>query len=282
MSDEAVPRSTEEREGIEHGAWLAGEEVALDEAVAEVSGWLAESQAVVALTGAGVSTDSGIPDFRGKNGVWTRDPGAEKASTIQHYLSSPEVRRTAWQIRLTSPAWRAEPNAGHRALVALEPQGRLDTLVTQNTDGLHLLAGTSPDRLVEVHGSMRGVMCVDCDDRADMRLALARVEAGEVDPPCRSCGGILKATTILFGESLIEADIAAAQAAAERCDLVLAVGTTLNVFPAAHVPRIAQRAGAKLVIVNGGPTDADGRADAVLRGSISEILPALVAEEPVR
>ncbi len=282
MSDDVTARSTEEREGLERRAWLAGEEVELPAAVAEVSGWLAESQAVVALTGAGVSTDSGIPDFRGKNGVWTRNPEAEKASTIGHYLSSPEVRRAAWQIRLTSPAWRAAPNAGHRALVALEAQGRLDTLVTQNTDGLHLLAGTSPDRLVEVHGSMRGVMCVECDDRADMRLALERVEAGEDDPPCRSCGGILKATTILFGEALVEADIAAAHAAAERCDLVLAVGTTLNVFPAANVPRIAQRAGARLVIVNGGPTDADPAADAVLRGSISEILPAVVAERPVR
>lgn len=268
--------STAEREGIEERAWVHGDEVDLADAVAEVATWVAESQAVVALTGAGISTDSGIADFRGRNGLWTRDPEAEKASTIDHYLSSTEVRAQAWQRRLTSPAWRAEPNDGHLALVALERQGRLDTLVTQNTDGLHLLAGTGADRLVEVHGSMRGVMCVDCDDRADMAVALARVEAGEADPPCRTCGGILKATTILFGESLDEDDVVASQEAAQRCDLVLAVGTTLNVYPAALVPRLAQRAGARLVIVNGGPTDADGAADAVLRGSISEILPALV------
>lgn len=268
--------TTAEREGIVDRAWVGGEEVPLAVAVAEAATWVAESQAVVVLTGAGISTDSGIADFRGRNGVWTRDPEAEKASTLETYLGSPEVRRRAWQVRLTSPAWGAEPNAGHRALVALEDQGRLDTLVTQNTDGLHLLAGTSPDRLVEVHGSMRGVMCVGCGDRDDMAVALGRVEAGEDDPPCRTCGGILKATTILFGESLVGVDIAAAQEAAGRCDLALAVGTTLNVYPAAHVPRIAQRAGARLVIVNGGPTDGDDGAAAVLRGSISAILPALV------
>ena len=276
-ADETSTPTTAEREGILERAWLDGTEVALDLAVAEVADWVAESGSVVVLTGAGISTDSGIPDFRGRHGVWTRDPEAEKASTISHYLSSPEVRKVAWRRRLTSPARSARPNAGHLALVELERQGRLDTLVTQNTDGLHLLAGTSPERLVEVHGSARGVMCVDCDDRADMRVALDRVEAGEEDPACRSCGGILKSTTVLFGESLDPADIDAAVEAAARCDLVLAVGTTLNVFPAAHVPRVAQRAGARLAIVNGGPTDADDAADAVLRGSISDILPRLVA-----
>lgn len=161
-------------------------------------------------------------------------------------------------------------------MVDLERQGRLDTVVTQNTDGLHLIAGTSPEKLVEVHGSMRGVMCVACGDRADMQAALDRVTAGEADPPCRTCGGILKATTVLFGESLDNADVEAAQAAAQRSDLLVAVGTTLGVYPVALLPRLAQRAGAALVILNGGPTEQDRLADAVLRGSISEILPALV------
>lgn len=276
--DDVTTASTTEREGIEERAWVHDDEVDLAVAVTEVAAWVAESQSVVALTGAGISTDSGIADFRGRNGVWTRNPEAEKASTIEHYLASTEVRQRAWRMRRSSPAWGAEPNAGHRALVTLERHGRLDTLVTQNTDGLHLMAGTSPDRLVEVHGSMRGVMCVGCDERADMAEALARVAAGEADPPCRSCGGILKSTTILFGESLVEADVRTAQDAAERCDMVLAVGTTLNVYPAAHIPLIAQRSGARLVVVNGGPTDGDGRADAVLRGSISEILPGLIGE----
>jgi len=274
------PLSTEEREGIEHRAWLHGAEVEPALAIAEVAEWVAEARAVVALTGAGISTDSGIPDFRGKNGLWTRDPGAEKVSTISHYLGSPEVRRRAWQIRLGSPAWAAAPNPGHLALVALERQGRLDAVITQNTDGLHRIAGHDPARVIEMHGSMRGVMCVDCDERADMQRALDRVRAGEDDPPCRTCGGILKSTTVLFGEGLDPDDVDAAQAAAERCDLVLAVGTTLGVYPVAYLPRVAQRAGARLVIVNGGPTEQDEAAEAVLRGSISEILPALVAGPP--
>lgn len=269
--------STAEREAIEDRAWVHGDEVDVQPAVVEVAAWMAGAGAVVALTGAGISTDSGIPDFRGKRGVWTTNPEAEKASTLGHYLSSTDVRRRAWQIRLASPAWTASPNAGHQALVELERQGRLDTLITQNTDGLHIAAGSSPERVVEVHGSMRGVMCVDCDERADMRRALDRVTAGEPDPPCRSCGGILKATTVLFGEGLDPADVEACQLAAQRADLVLTVGTTLGVYPVAEVPRLAQVTGARLVIVNGGPTQQDDRADAVIRGSISEILPALVA-----
>lgn len=237
---------------------------------------MADAAHLVILSGAGISTDSGIPDFRGRNGVWTRDPQAEKASTITHYLSSTSVRSSAWQRRLTSPAWSARPNAGHQAVVELEHQGRLDTVITQNTDGLHRMAGTSAERLVEVHGSMRGVMCMGCGDRGDMRAALDRVTAGEADPSCRDCGGILKATTVLFGEGLDPADVEAAEAAARRCDLMMAVGTTLGVYPVALLPQVAWRAGAPLVIVNGGPTDQDDAADAVIRGPISEVLPALV------
>jgi NAD-dependent deacetylase len=272
--------TTEQREGIERLAFVAREEVPVADAVATAAAWVAEATSIVALTGAGISTDSGIPDFRGRNGVWTRNPEAEKASTIEHYLSSTEVRARAWQMRRRSPAWAAEPNAGHLALVELERQGRLDALVTQNTDGLHLLAGSSPERVVEVHGSMRGVMCTGCGERAPMEKALARVDAGEADPPCRTCGGILKATTVLFGEGLDPADIQAAESAARRCDLLVTVGTTLGVYPVAILPTVALRAGARVVIVNGGPTEQDDLADAVIRGSISEILPALVGAPP--
>lgn len=268
--------STEEREDIAAVAWLGGQEVDLDRAVAESAGWIAGAERIVVLTGAGISTDSGIADFRGRNGVWTRDPEAEKASTIDHYMSDPAVRAVAWQRRRESPAWSAQPNAGHRALVALAEQGRLLALVTQNTDGLHQMAGSDPDRVIEVHGTMRRVDCTRCDWTGDMREALARVEAGEADPPCRGCGGILKAATVLFGESLDPDDITASEAAARRCDLLLAVGTTLNVYPVALLPQIARRAGAQVVIVNGRPTDQDATADAVLRGSISQVLPALV------
>lgn len=231
---------------------------------------------IVALTGAGISTDSGIPDFRGPQGVWTKNPEAEKQATIQHYVADPEVRKRVWRERLNSPAWTARPNPGHRALVTLERRGVLDTLITQNVDGLHLLAGSSPERVIEIHGRLREVVCLDCGERAPMERALARVRAGEEDPPCRSCGGILKAATISFGQALVPEDLARAQAAAARCDLMLAVGTTLSVWPIAGVVPIAREAGARVIIVNAEPTAMDSLADAVLRGPISEILPALV------
>src|SRR5919108_5031162 len=185
-----------------------------EQRVQVVRGWLEAAQRVVALTGAGVSTDSGIPDFRGPQGVWTRNPEAEKQSTIQHYLADPDVRRRAWRSRLESPAWTARPNAGHRALVDLERRGKLDTLITQNIDGLHQAAGSSPTRVVEVHGTMREVVCLDCGERAPMERALARVRAGEDDPPCRTCGGILKSATISFGQGLVQEDLLRAERAA--------------------------------------------------------------------
>ncbi|HEY8525582.1 MAG TPA: NAD-dependent deacylase [Acidimicrobiales bacterium] len=250
----------------------------LRERIAEVRGWLADSRRIVVLTGAGISTDSGIPDFRGPQGVWTRDPEAEKRATLQHYMSDPEVRKQAWRQRLEHPTWQAEPNAGHRALVELERRGTLDTLVTQNIDGLHHAAGHDPSRIIEIHGTMREVMCMSCDERAPIERVLERVRAGEEDPPCRTCGGILKTATISFGQNLVAEDLARAQAAAERCDLLLAVGSTLAVYPAANLVPIARMAGARVVIVNGSETDMDDLADAVLRGPISDILPALVAE----
>jgi NAD-dependent deacetylase len=244
--------------------------------IGTVREWIARAERVVALTGAGISTDSGIPDFRGPQGLWTKNPAAEKTATLQHYVADPEVRKRAWRGRIDTFAVEREPNPGHRALVDLERAGRLDTLITQNVDGLHQKAGTSPDRVVEVHGTIREVACLSCGERAPMERALARVRAGEEDPPCRSCGGILKSATISFGQSLVAADIARAQEAAESCDLLLAIGTTLAVYPVAGVVPIAKSAGARIVIVNAEPTEMDELADAILRGSISEILPALV------
>ena len=138
----------------------------------------------VVLTAAGISTDSGIPDFRGPNGVWTKDPAAEKMATLQTYMSEPEVRRRAWRNRLESPTWQAEPNAGHRALVDLERRGVLHTLVTQNVDGLHQAAGSDPDLVVEIHGTMREVMCMTCGGRRPMPDVLEPVLAGDEDPVC--------------------------------------------------------------------------------------------------
>jgi NAD-dependent protein deacetylase/lipoamidase len=244
--------------------------------MSDVRGWIDAAERIVVLTGAGISTDSGIPDFRGPQGVWTRNPGAEKLATLQNYVADLDVRKRAWQSRLESPAWKAEPNAGHRALVTLERRGKLDTLITQNIDGLHQAAGSSPARVVEIHGTMHEVVCLDCGERAPMERALARVRAGEDDPPCRSCGGILKSATISFGQSLVPEDLRRAERAAARCDLMLAVGSKLSVFPIAGVVPVAKRAGARVVIVNAEPTEMDELADAVLRGSISQLLPPLV------
>ena len=230
---------------------------------------------VVVLTGAGISTDSGIPDFRGPKGVWTRNPAAEKQSTIQHYLADPEVRKAAWRSRLDSPAWSAEPNAGHRALVALERRGLLHALVTQNIDELHQRAGSSPDKVIEVHGSMRRVMCWQCGRRAPMEEALARVRGGDDDPHCLACGGILKSDTISFGQALVPEVIDRAMTAAAQADLLLAVGTTLQVQPVASMVPIAARAGAQVVIVNDQPTAMDSIADVVLRSKIGPVLTAV-------
>jgi NAD-dependent deacetylase len=244
--------------------------------LATVRTWIDAARRIVALTGAGISTDSGIPDFRGPQGVWTRNPEAEKMATLQHYVADPEVRKRAWRSRLESPALHAEPNDGHRALVQLERRGTLDTLITQNVDGLHQKAGSSPTRVVEIHGTAREVVCLSCGERAAMERALARVRAGEEDPPCRTCRGILKSATISFGQGLVAEDLRRAEQAARRCDLLLAIGTKLSVYPIAGVVPVAKEAGARVVIVNAEPTEMDALADAVLRGSISALLPRLV------
>lgn len=237
--------------------------------------WIDAAQRIVVLSGAGISTDSGIPDFRGPQGVWTRNPAAEKLSTIQHYLAEPEVRRAAWQARLSHSAWSAQPNRGHRALVALEQRGKLHALITQNIDELHQLAGNSADRVIEVHGTMRRCMCWNCGWRGPMQQVLQRVRAGEADPPCRRCGGILKSDTISFGQALVPEVIERAMRCAEAADLMLAVGTTLQVYPAAHAVPIARSNGAKIVILNAQPTQYDAIADAVVREPIGNVLPQI-------
>ena len=245
-------------------------------ATARIAAWVREANSVVVLTGAGISTESGIPDFRGPEGLWTRNPEAERMSTIQHYVADPAVRIRSWRSRIEGDMWSKEPNAGHRALVDLERKGRLDTLVTQNVDSLHHKAGTSDERLIEIHGTMRDYQCLDCGDRGPIEIVLDRVRAGEDDPACRRCGGILKSATISFGQNLVSADLDRAQDAAAACDLFLAIGTSLTVYPVAYLPEQALRAGARLVIVNAEDTPFDRVADAVVRERIGTVLPAIV------
>lgn len=232
---------------------------------------------LVVLTGAGISTESGIPDFRGPNGLWTKNPAAEKTATLSHYVGSRDVRVLAWRNRVESNLWSAEPNAGHRALARIEGAlgDRFSLLVTQNVDGLHHSAGSDPSHIVEIHGNVREVKCLACTWRAPMQTALDRVRAGEDDPPCPQCGGILKSATISFGESLVAADLIRSQIAAEHADVFLALGTSLGVHPAAGLPEIALRRGAALVVANGEPTPFDRQATVVCRTPLGEFLPAV-------
>jgi NAD-dependent deacetylase len=245
--------------------------------VDQVVGWLRASTRVTVLTGAGISTDSGIPDYRGPNGVWTRNPEAARMSTLQDYVTDPEVRRRAWQSRKAHPAWTAEPNAAHRALADLEKSGRLVAVVTQNIDELHQRAGSSEDTVIEVHGTIHQAECLTCGLRTPMSDELARVGDDEPDPACLQCGGILKSATISFGQQLDPDVLDAAAAAAASCDLFVAVGSSLTVQPAAGLCRLAVDSGALLVVINAEPTPYDEIAAAVLREPIGEILPALVS-----
>lgn len=244
--------------------------------VDEVARWIGTAEAVTVLSGAGISTDSGIPDFRGPQGVWTKDPSAQALVTIDSYLADPAVRRRAWQERLHHPAWTAEPGPGHRALVGLERGGRLRAICTQNIDGLHQAAGSDPALVLELHGTLHEVVCLSCGARVPMPAVLDRVRRGEDDPSCDACGGILKSATISFGQSLDPDVLHAAAVASQACDLFLAVGSSLQVMPAAGLCRLATRSGARLVVVNAEPTPYDDEADAVIRSPIAEALPALV------
>ncbi len=247
-----------------------------DSDIEAVAAWLREARSVAILTGAGISTESGIPDFRGPQGVWTKNPDAERTATIQHYVANRDHRVRSWATRADSPMSTAEPNAGHVALTALEAKGKLDTLVTQNIDGLHHDAGTSPQRIIEIHGTVRDYACLDCSDRGPIEVVLERVRQGDDDPHCTSCGGLLKSATISFGQALVPEDLERAQLAAASSDLFLAIGTSLAVYPVAALPEIALQSGARLVILNAQETPYDPAAAAILRDGIGDVLPRIV------
>jgi NAD-dependent protein deacetylase/lipoamidase len=243
--------------------------------VDRIAATVAGADRIVVLTGAGISTESGIPDFRGPNGVWTKNPDAMRLSNIDEYLRDPELRVRVWQERTRHPAWTAEPNEGHRALAELGHSGRLLALITQNIDGLHQAAGS--EDVLELHGTVRLAKCLSCGRRTPMRDQLDRVAAGEPDPACAVCGGIQKSATVSFGERLDPAVLDAAFAAAAASDLFLAIGTSLSVQPASLMAVEAHDAGAQIVIVNQGATPFDHLAEAVLRAPIGEVLPAIVS-----
>jgi NAD-dependent deacetylase len=242
----------------------------------EAAGWIRAAEVITVFTGAGISTDSGIPDYRGPQGVWTRNPGAERMASLQHYLGDPEVRRASWQNRIGSPVWAAEPNAGHLAVAELGRRGTLLAVVTQNVDGLHQRAGSDPSLVLELHGNMHWTRCWSCGDRRPMEEAIERVRSGDSDPCCVVCGGILKSTTVSFGENLDPAALARAQDAADGAEVFVAAGSSLTVQPAASLVPRARRNGARLIIANQEPTPYDPIADAVLRDPLSKMLPALL------
>ena len=248
-----------------------------NDAVMAAQALIDAAASVAVLTGAGISTDSGIPDFRGPQGVWTKNPEAEKKSHIDTYINDPDHRKANWQRLATRQIWaEVDPNDGHRALLALEHRAKLHTLVTQNVDGLHQAAGSDPGRVVEVHGTTRRVKCLDCGDGAPMQKAIDRVLAGEEDPSCKTCGGILKSATISFGQSLEVDSLERAQMAAQECDLLVCIGTSLGVFPVANMVPIAKNFDAEIIIVNAEPTGFDDLATVLVPGSISQVLPVML------
>lgn len=236
------------------------------------------ASSVTVLTGAGISTASGIPDFRGPNGLWTKDPQASRMFDIDAYVSDRDLRVRAWQNRRDHPAWTAQPNAAHIALADLEQQGRLRALITQNIDELHQSAGSGQHaQVLEVHGSLRRTVCLACGDRRPMEETLERLKDGVVDPECLVCGDMLKSDTISFGQSLDPAVLDAAMRAARECDVFLAAGTSLQVNPVASLVPMAWQAGARVVICNADPTPFDDIAEDVVREPLEVCLPEILA-----
>jgi NAD-dependent deacetylase len=242
----------------------------------QIQQWIADAQRLVVLCGAGISTDSGIQDFRGPNGLWTKDPDAEKRANLHYYVNDPAVRRGAWRARLDAPYFRAEPNRGHFSIAERAKRGGVHAVITQNVDGLQQAAGLDPWKVIEVHGSVHEWKCIECETGGPIQEALDRVRGGEEDPPCPACDGIIKTATISFGQNLVPEVIERAYEVAAECDVLLCVGSKLSVYPVAGCVPEAKRNGARVVILNADETDMDHLADARIRGSISEVLPVLL------
>ena len=237
---------------------------------------LNDAARILVLTGAGMSTESGIQDFRGPQGLWRTNPASQRIFDLQAYIEDPAVRLAAWEMRSSSPIRTAEPNPGHKALVDLADTGRDVLIATQNIDELHQRAGS--ESVLELHGTFWRSRCLDCGDHRSIDEAIARFESGDKDPHCYHCGGMLRTDTVAFGQQLDAQIVTSALTAAKNSDLTLAIGTSLAVFPAAGLCDVAVESGADLVIINGEPTNYDSQASAVLRGAIGEVLPRLISQ----
>lgn len=235
---------------------------------------LATRERILVFTGAGISTESGIPDFRGPDGVWTRVDPAE--FTYSRFMANPETRRRSWQMRQQSGILDAEPNIAHRALVDLWGTGRMLAVVTQNIDGLHQKAGLPPEAVIELHGNAHQAVCVDCRSKVPTTAVIERVGRGEQDPSCLDCGGIIKTDVVMFEEPMPVLETNRAMNLAFECDAVLIIGSTLSVYPAAYIPIHALETGSPLIIANLGPTDLDELATVLVEGPAGQTVPGLV------
>lgn len=244
------------------------------EGIERLSDLIAEAERVVVFTGAGISTESGIPDFRSPSGLWTR----MKPIMFQDFVRSREIRREAWKRRFggEDTIAAAEPNAGHRAVARLVAAGKVCDVVTQNIDGLHQRAGVPEDRLIEIHGTVRYCKCLSCGARYENdEVRRMWAESGGDAPDCTLCGGIIKAATISFGQPMPELEMERANLAALTCDLMLVIGSSLVVYPAAGIPLAAKRNGARFVILNREETELDPMADLVINAEIGPVLSAV-------
>ncbi|GAC1391598.1 MAG: NAD-dependent protein deacetylase [Ktedonobacteraceae bacterium] len=250
--------------------------LSLQEHIHDAAELMQQAKRIVALTGAGISTESGIPDFRSPGSVWEKNP----PTSYRDFLDKPEARQRYWQTRsnLSAQVRAAQPNAAHMALAKLARRGVVSGIITQNFDGLHQDAGNNPEHIVELHGTSRFAGCTLCGKRSSMSDLQQRIDAGEVDPRCTECGGLLKAATILFGQRVPDEALTHAKELAEGCDLFLVVGSSLKVIPAATLPRLALNRHVPLIIINLQATTLDPAADVVIHEKAGTVLPAIVEQ----
>ena len=242
----------------------------MSEHIQQLQHLLTNCQRAVVFTGAGISTESGIPDFRSPGGIWSK----HKPVDFSDFIASADARRASWRLKLMFDAdmKNAAPNSGHLAIASLVEKGIVSHVITQNVDGLHQQSGVPDDKIIELHGNATYAHCLDCGQRYDLGLIKKNFERDESLPMCDHCDGLVKAATISFGQAMPEQAMLQAQVAASECDLFLAIGSSLQVYPAAGFPLVAKRNGAKLVIINRDPTDMDDSADLLIHDEIGQTL----------